>query len=39
MHFNFNGFSDEAIHVASFGGEDFCVLQSDDMIMIILLPL
>jgi hypothetical protein len=34
MHLNFNGFSDEAIHVAGFRREDFCVLQSDDVIVI-----
>jgi hypothetical protein len=26
MHFYFNGFSDEAIHVAGFGGQEFGVL-------------
>jgi hypothetical protein len=34
MHLDFNSFSDEAVHVAGFGGKDLCVLKSDDMIMI-----
>jgi hypothetical protein len=35
MHLDFNSFSDEAVHVAGFGGKDLCVLKSDDMIMIV----
>jgi hypothetical protein len=34
MHLNFYGFSDEAIHVAGFSREYFCVLQSDNVIVI-----
>jgi hypothetical protein len=34
MHLDFNSFSDEAVHVAGFGGKDLCVLKPDDMVMI-----
>ena len=34
MHLYFNGFSDEAIHVSGFSREDFCVLESDVVILI-----
>jgi hypothetical protein len=30
MHLDFNSFSDEAVHVAGFGGKDLCVLKPDD---------
>ena len=29
MHLYFSGFSDEVIHVSGFSREDFCVLESD----------
>jgi len=34
MHLYFDGFSDETIHVASFRGEQFIILSSDDVVMI-----
>jgi hypothetical protein len=34
MHHNFDGFSDETIHVAGFRREELSVLQSDDEIVI-----
>ena len=34
MHLNFDGFSDETIHVADFRREELSVLLSDDVITI-----
>jgi hypothetical protein len=33
MHFYFDGLSDEAVHVTGYGGEEFGVLQSDDVVL------
>jgi len=34
VHFKFNRFPDESIHVTGFGREEFCDLQFNDVIMV-----